>query len=209
MTEFFNEPDPEKLRPGERQMPQDAALPEPELPDPDLAEPTVPEPLVAKLKSRQQFSVVVPESVDRAVLADARQHLRSVRTIRSAGSIRRRIRWVAVSLSSVAALVLIIAFQQQPPRQAAQPAAPMMKLAGASAEAEQMSQVADAAGSSSSQDLNNDGRVDILDAFALARMIEHQPSNDVRWDFNQDGGLNQGDVDLIAMNAVMISYLTE
>ncbi len=51
-------------------------------------------------------------------------------------------------------------------------------------------------------DINHDGRVDILDAFALARELEHQSAN-VR-DMNRDGVVDQKDVVEIARSAVRL-----
>ena len=46
------------------------------------------------------------------------------------------------------------------------------------------------------EDINRDGRVDILDAFALARQIETGGTLDPRWDINGDGRVERiGDGD--------------
>jgi len=52
------------------------------------------------------------------------------------------------------------------------------------------------------EDVDQNGHVDILDAFQLARMVEstHQP--DIRWDMNADGIVNRQDVDIVANAAV-------
>ncbi len=54
-------------------------------------------------------------------------------------------------------------------------------------------------------DANADGRVDILDAFVVARAIEHQEKLPPAWDVNGDGVVDQKDVDLIAQMAVNVS----
>ena len=53
-------------------------------------------------------------------------------------------------------------------------------------------------------DFDGDGRVDILDAFALARHLEsaHKPKD--KWDMNGDGIVDRADVDRIAMAAVSL-----
>lgn len=51
------------------------------------------------------------------------------------------------------------------------------------------------------KDVNLDGTVDILDAFALARGIESGAA-DPQWDMNGDSAVNQKDVDVVAMAAV-------
>jgi len=52
-------------------------------------------------------------------------------------------------------------------------------------------------------DVNRDGRVDVLDAFALARAVD---AGDRRseWDVNRDGAVDKGDVDAVALAAVAL-----
>jgi len=52
------------------------------------------------------------------------------------------------------------------------------------------------------EDINRDGRVDILDAFALARQIETGGTLNPRWDINGDGRVDRSDVNAIAARAV-------
>jgi hypothetical protein len=54
-------------------------------------------------------------------------------------------------------------------------------------------------------DINHDGRVDILDAYVVARHIARHDSLDKAWDINGDGVVDQKDVDLIATLAVHVS----
>lgn len=54
------------------------------------------------------------------------------------------------------------------------------------------------------QDLDRSGRVDILDAFFLARQIEKQLELKNQWDVTGDGTINQKDVDAIASTAVRV-----
>jgi len=51
-------------------------------------------------------------------------------------------------------------------------------------------------------DIDGNGRVDILDAFALAREIEARSDPRRDRDLNGDGAVDRADVDLIAMTAV-------
>ena len=62
-----------------------------------------------------------------------------------------------------------------------------------------------------SYDIDQSGRVDILDAFKLARHIESAniPESNLSlrrqgWDLNGDGLVNRGDVDFVAMAAVSL-----
>lgn len=55
------------------------------------------------------------------------------------------------------------------------------------------------------EDVDGNGRVDIIDAYVLALRIEQGlPSGGGRWDLNGDGALDRRDVDLVASRAVRI-----
>lgn len=54
------------------------------------------------------------------------------------------------------------------------------------------------------QDVDGNGRVDILDAFLVARRIESGPRPPKAWDVNGDGVVDQADVDAIARAAVAL-----
>ena len=56
----------------------------------------------------------------------------------------------------------------------------------------------------SGEDINHDGRVDILDAFALARELQKKGSVGVHTDFHGDGVVDDRDVELIAIHAVSL-----
>src|SRR5262249_30206563 len=56
----------------------------------------------------------------------------------------------------------------------------------------------------SREDLNRDGKVDILDAFILARKLQGAPVSDRTLDLNGDGLVNQRDVEIIAVHAVSL-----
>ncbi len=53
-------------------------------------------------------------------------------------------------------------------------------------------------------DVDGNGRIDILDAYKLARHVEGAGSLDMRWDQNHDGKVNADDVDLVASAAVRL-----
>ena len=53
-------------------------------------------------------------------------------------------------------------------------------------------------------DIDRNGRVDILDAFKLARYIESAESTEKKWDINGDGLVNSDDVDMVASAAVRL-----
>jgi hypothetical protein len=54
-------------------------------------------------------------------------------------------------------------------------------------------------------DLDANGRVDIADAFHLARLLAADSSPKAEWDVNQDGLIGQADVESIAEAAVSLS----
>jgi hypothetical protein len=54
------------------------------------------------------------------------------------------------------------------------------------------------------EDLNRDGRIDILDAFALARQVEHGEKPGRQLDLNGDGMIDRRDAELIAAHAVSL-----
>jgi len=53
-------------------------------------------------------------------------------------------------------------------------------------------------------DIDENGRVDILDAFKLARYVESAERTKKKWDINGDGLVNSNDVDLVASAAVRL-----
>ena len=55
------------------------------------------------------------------------------------------------------------------------------------------------------EDITRDGRVDVLDAFALARRIDSGGPLDPRWDINGDGRVDRADINAIAARAVRLA----
>ena len=53
-------------------------------------------------------------------------------------------------------------------------------------------------------DIDQSGRVDILDAMALAQQIERGTALERRWDLTHDGAVDRADVDAVAMAAVRL-----
>jgi hypothetical protein len=53
-------------------------------------------------------------------------------------------------------------------------------------------------------DLNHDGQVDILDAFALARELRNGARPTPQMDINEDGVVDDGDVTTLAARAVSL-----
>jgi hypothetical protein len=54
------------------------------------------------------------------------------------------------------------------------------------------------------EDVNQDGRVDILDAYQLAQRVDSGAALPARFDFNRDGTVNRRDAELVAVRAVKL-----
>ena len=118
----------------------------------------------------------VPRELDEAILSVARRSFAA-----------RRRRWAIaqrIGAGVAAAAVITIAVRVFVPTfRSPAPSVPRPQLAQAA-------------------DINRDGRVDILDAFIVARHISRGEALDPAWDINGDGVVDQKDVDLIAHLAV-------
>jgi len=127
---------------------------------------------------KPQFSI--PPGVDRAVLNKAHQCLNP----KHWG--HRILRHINIWRIAAAAAVIIFAFSlnltQKP-----EPTTSQSLLVEARA-----------------VDIDRNGRVDILDAFKLARYVESAERTDKKWDINGDGLVNRNDVDLVASAAVRL-----
>ncbi|MHC4118923.1 MAG: dockerin type I domain-containing protein [Planctomycetota bacterium] len=125
----------------------------------------------------------VPPEVDRAIMDKAAQHFAGREF---AGSRRRRIRWVSLWKVAAAAAVVFLAFSLNLTHKPA-PTVHRAVIAKAGA-----------------ADFDRNGRVDILDAFKLARQIELASNTGANLDINGDGLVDRGDVDAIALAAVSL-----
>ncbi len=141
---------------------------------PDGDEPAVPSKLLAALKEPTPRRVFVPPTIDEAVLRAAREHLAQPPRI-GLRLIRSWLAWPALATACLA-LAGLIYLLVSPPR-----SAPQFAI----------------------EDLNHDGKVDILDAFQLARELQAGKANRVD-DLNHDGVVDRRDVDLIATHAVKL-----
>ena len=141
----------------------------------DGEEPKAPARLVAALKEPPSRRVFVPPTVDEAILGVARRHL--TRSGRAGFSFFRSwLVWPTVATACIA-LVGIIYFVTKPGRSPAEFAR---------------------------EDLNEDGRVDILDAFQLAREVRSGTELSANLDLNHDGVVDGHDAEFIASNAVKL-----
>lgn len=152
--------------------------------------PELPDGLRRALVGLHEPAVSVPREIDHAVLRDARL----------AFGRRRRLwigtRWAAAVLAAAAMVVIAVRlFVNVPSRQEGGLAA-----APGVGSRPQLAQLAD---------VNRDNRVNILDAYVVARHIARGEALDPAWDVNGDGVVDQKDVDLIANLAVQASDLEQ
>ncbi|MBM4036482.1 MAG: hypothetical protein FJ291_32500 [Planctomycetes bacterium] len=136
----------------------------------------------------------VPPAVDAAVLARARRHLAPRLLARVAP------RWAAAAVAAItaavaaiAAAVLLFVVLLGPMRDAPEPIAKLTPHSAAKVLA-----------TFEKADINRDGQVDILDAFALARQLDAKLPRKEEWDITGDGSVDRRDVDAIAIAAVKL-----
>ena len=138
-------------------------------------EPEAPKGLRDDLAAIYAADVPVPAEVDRAVLTMARRRVTRRRRHKLA------FRWAA-GVAAAAAVVMFAVFVTGPER-----------------DRDTLTLVA------AREDVDRDGRVDILDAFVLAKHVEAGRKPVARWDFNGDGRVDRADVDTVAMAAVKLN----
>lgn len=140
--------------------------------------------LSADLRALFEPQHPVPPEVDRAVFNEIHRHFVIEKP---SDDKRRRFRWAALWKVAAAAAVVIFAFSldltKRPDPEINQRPTP----AGFQ-----------------TNDIDLNGRVDILDAFTLARQIEQANPIKSKWDINGDGQVDRGDVDTVALAAVRL-----
>lgn len=143
----------------------------------------VPDELGEDMKALFERQFSVPPEVDRAIMDKAARHFAGREF---AGSGRRRIRWMSLWKVAAAAAVVFLAFS--------------LNLTDKPAPTVHRAVIAKAGAA----DFDRNGRVDILDAFKLARQIELASDAGLNLDINGDGLIDRGDVDAIALAAVSL-----
>jgi hypothetical protein len=143
-------------------------------------EPQLPAGLVEALGGLYRAGPEVPAGIDRAILAGAR-----------AGYLRRRRFWLAAravgaTAAAAAAIAIAVVAYRDRGRSASAPVATTQGGARAAARG----------------DVDGNGRVDILDAFLLARKV--QAGAATADDVNGDGVVDRRDVDAVARIAVRV-----
>src|SRR5207249_1277565 len=127
--------------------------------------------LVTALRELPRERVFIPPTLDETVLGMARKHL--------GGAEERPFDWFRLIpwAAAVAMLTLLLFLAQL----FIKPASRAPRTATFARE-----------------DVNHDGRVDILDAFALARQLKSGTAKDLHLDVNRDGLIDERDVTAIA-----------
>ena len=136
----------------------------------------VPNKLSADLKAIFKPDISVPPEVDRAIMDRAYQQL--VRRHKK----RQVFRWSAcAAVAAVVIFVFTLNITREPH--------PTVFRSGIIA---------------TTTDIDQNGSVNVLDAFQLARHIESTGHPNMKWDINGDSSVNQDDVDLVAFAAVRL-----
>ena len=163
---------------------------------PESTEDQLPHEVVAAIRRQSGPPLNVSQTVENAILSDAAAHLSGIRKPNIKAKERQHFRWVAWSTGTIAAALLLFALLPQTIKEPASRSSPMaLNDTSSMGEMEQ---------TFLSSDVDQDGQVDILDAFALARSVKSGSSLANQWDQNGDGSTDQTDINLIAMNAVML-----
>jgi len=134
------------------------------------------------LRSLYEAEAGVPREVDEQILAEARTHAppRKSRIV--------RLRW-AVAAAAAACVLIAISILTGPSRRSA------TREVRAPAHA--------------AKDFDGNGRVDIVDAYQLARRLKEGGRPGKVWDLNGDGNVDGDDVDQLAMTAVSLKRRRE
>ena len=154
----------------------------------DLRDDALPDALADDLRALYARDVRVPTSLDAAILQDARAGFARRRRFRLA------LRGAALATgAAAAAAVLVLALRPLTP-DSADPQGPMARHAEPTATSPVVARA---------EDVDRSGKVDILDAFVVAKLVDLQGHLDNQaYDVNGDGKVDRSDVDRIAVAAV-------
>ena len=151
-----------------------------------LPQDRLPDAIISELQQSDGVPFGIPPELTEDILQDAHECLASQPVVRPA---RDWVRFTAVVSSICAALLLFMVSPVTNRDQSAD------KFAASVPDTELRSL--------NPKDIDGSGIVDILDAFAMARLLESGESGG-HWDFNSDGQMNEDDVQLVAFDAVML-----
>ncbi len=134
--------------------------------------------LVAALKNLPPAKVPVPSAVDETILRQAREHLDDRRKV-VAPAFARRQKWLAIAASLTVFGSAIFLFTRPDAV-----TTPPTKFAR--------------------EDINEDGQVDILDAYALSLKLDEGKTAPAQ-DLNSDGKVDAQDAEAIAQKSVQLT----
>lgn len=154
--------------------------------DSSLPEDQLPDAIIHELRNSDFVPFEIPPQRTAKILQEARRGLVTRRPVRRT---RAWVRATAVISSFCAALLVCVVTQlgDKP-----QPAVGRQAIVTKPAQP-----------ASGSKDVDDNGTVNILDAYLMARLLESGSPGD-KWDFNEDGQLNEDDIRLVAFEAVML-----
>jgi Dockerin type I domain len=176
-------------------------------PDPSDSDPNdplepgleLPETLRAELARLTKADLFVPAEVDEAVLGPARARMREIRR-------EGRTRRLVVGVAAVAAAVLLSVGVGLALSGSEQAPAPQQATRQADGQGDEPRPPApDPAPEEvvvDPLDVDADGRLDVLDALALARAVEAGQALSPAWDLTGDGVVDRGDADALARRLV-------
>jgi hypothetical protein len=146
----------------------------------DAGEPQISPQLHQDMRALFEPPGAVPRQMDKAILDRARRCLIRPRRLIIP------LRWAAATAAAAAIVVGAVVYH------------------GVTSDNHQSSIVNHQLGRPGPADIDGNGRVDILDAFRLARNIESRSPADMKWDLNGDGLVDRKDVDAVAFAAVRL-----
>jgi len=167
-------------------------------------EPATPERLRAALSRLNNRPIAVPPKVDDAILRTAREHLEAARIAESALGVppsggprerrnRRTADWREELRAGLQELLTVRRWAAWGGVAAAMIAVGALVWLGGRP-----------SWAGRPEDLNGDGVVDMLDAFALARELQQNPASHPQLDLNRDGVVDARDVQALAARAVSL-----
>ncbi|MBN1972503.1 MAG: hypothetical protein JW787_02595 [Sedimentisphaerales bacterium] len=133
--------------------------------------------LAEDIKRIYKTSATVPAEIDRAILGKASQKLTQPH------SRFHILRWAGPTAAAAAIIIIACISMNQNQKSYRAPMSALVK---------------------NYSDIDNSGRVDILDAFKLAKYIQSENTIDKKWDMNGDGLVDGDDVEKIALVAVSL-----
>jgi len=160
--------------------------------------------LAAALRQLPKKPIFVPPTVDEALMKAARQHLGPAE--------RKRLGWFRLLPWSVAtaglAAVVLLALPHAKEKLRGPGRSTISRstksVPGESEQGDSGMQPQSHGPAYVREDLNGDGKIDILDAFLLAKKLRGVPFSDPNLDLNGDGVIDHRDVETIAARAVSL-----